>query len=72
VSEKRFEAILREVDGERRDAEAFVATASPDIEWEDANYWTEVCRTYRGRRRSESGSTEPSWNRGRASTATWR
>lgn len=49
MSEKSFEAILREVDGEHRDAEAFVATASPDIEWEDANYWTEVCRTYRGK-----------------------
>jgi ketosteroid isomerase-like protein len=25
----------------RRDAEAFVATLSPDVEWEDAVYWTE-------------------------------
>jgi ketosteroid isomerase-like protein len=50
VSEKSFEPILRALDAvNRRDAEAFGATASPDIEWEDANYWTEVSRTYRGK-----------------------
>jgi ketosteroid isomerase-like protein len=50
VSEKSFEPILRALDAvNRRDAEAFVATARPDIEWEDANYWTEVSRTYRGK-----------------------
>jgi ketosteroid isomerase-like protein len=34
----------------RQDAEAFVATVSPDVEWEDAMFWTEPARVYRGRR----------------------
>jgi ketosteroid isomerase-like protein len=33
----------------RQDAEAFIATVSPDVEWEDAMFWTEPIRTYRGR-----------------------
>jgi ketosteroid isomerase-like protein len=33
----------------RGDADAFVATVSPDVEWEDAVFWTEGPRTFRGR-----------------------
>jgi ketosteroid isomerase-like protein len=33
----------------RRDAAAFLATLSPNVEWEDALFWTEGSRTYRGR-----------------------
>ena len=33
----------------RQDAEAFVATVSPDVEWEDAMFWSEPRRIYRGR-----------------------
>ena len=33
----------------RRDADAFVATVSPEVEWEDAVFWTESPRTFRGR-----------------------
>ena len=33
----------------RRDADSFVALASPDVEWEDSIFWSEGVRTYRGR-----------------------
>jgi ketosteroid isomerase-like protein len=33
----------------QRDADAFVATVSPDVEWEDAVFWTETPHTFRGR-----------------------
>ena len=33
----------------RRDADTFVALASPEVEWEDAMFWSGVARTYRGR-----------------------
>ena len=33
----------------RQDVGAFVATASPDVEWDDAIFWSGVTRTYRGR-----------------------
>jgi ketosteroid isomerase-like protein len=33
----------------REDVDAFVALASPDVEWEDAIFWSGVTRTYRGR-----------------------
>ena len=32
----------------RRDADAFVATLSPDVEWEDAGFWSDAGRIYRG------------------------
>ena len=33
----------------RQDADAFLATVDPDVEWEDAMFWTEPMRVYRGR-----------------------
>jgi ketosteroid isomerase-like protein len=33
----------------RGDAEAFVATTTSDVEWEDSIFWSERVRTYRGR-----------------------
>ncbi len=33
----------------RGDVEAFVATVSPDVEWEDSMFFSEVPRVYRGR-----------------------
>jgi ketosteroid isomerase-like protein len=33
----------------RKDPEAFVATLSPDVDWEDTVFWTEGPRTFRGR-----------------------
>jgi ketosteroid isomerase-like protein len=32
----------------RQDADAFLATVSPDVEWEDAVFWSEPMRVYRG------------------------
>ena len=50
MSEENVEVILEAVEAfNRRDADAFVALASPDVEWEDAIFWTETARTYRGR-----------------------
>jgi ketosteroid isomerase-like protein len=33
----------------RGDADAFAALCVPDVEWEDAIFWTETSRTFRGR-----------------------
>ena len=33
----------------RGDADAFVALGTPDVEWEDAIFWTEGTRIFRGR-----------------------
>jgi uncharacterized protein len=50
IPQQHIDITLRQVDAvNRRDAEAFVATVSPDVEWEDALYWSDVSRTYRGR-----------------------
>jgi ketosteroid isomerase-like protein len=44
------EVVLQEVEAvNRRDADAFVATVSPEVEWEDSMSWSEVARTYRGK-----------------------
>jgi ketosteroid isomerase-like protein len=50
MSQEIMELVARQVDVfNRRDAEAFVATLSPDVEWEDAMFWSEPRRIYRGR-----------------------
>ncbi len=50
MSQENVEIVRRVVDAaNRRDADAFVATLSPDVEWEDAFFWTEGPRTFRGR-----------------------
>jgi ketosteroid isomerase-like protein len=50
MSQENVEVGLQQVDAvNRRDADAFVATVSPDVEWEDSMFWSEVSRTYRGK-----------------------
>jgi ketosteroid isomerase-like protein len=49
MSQENVEVVLQGIEAfNRRDVDAFVATASPDIEWEDSVFWTEPARTYRG------------------------
>ncbi len=49
MSEENVEIILRGVEAaNRRDADAFVADLSPDVEWENSIFWSEGSRTYRG------------------------
>ena len=50
VTEEGVDLTLRQIDAvNRRDAEAFVATLSAEVEWEDALYWSDDSRVYRGR-----------------------
>jgi ketosteroid isomerase-like protein len=50
MSEENVELVRRAINAfNRRDVDAFVATASPDVEWEDAIFWSGVTRIYRGR-----------------------
>ncbi|MCD6016641.1 MAG: SnoaL-like domain [Solirubrobacterales bacterium] len=48
---QRSEELVRQVveATNRKDPEAFVATLSPDVDWEDAVFWTEGPRIFRGR-----------------------
>jgi ketosteroid isomerase-like protein len=49
MSRRNVEAVLHGIEAlNRRDADAFVETASPDIEWEDSVFWSEHARIYRG------------------------
>ena len=50
MSQENVEVVLRSVDAiNRRDADAFLALASPDIEWEDSAFWSQTTRIYRGK-----------------------
>ena len=50
MSEENVDLIMRLADAStRQDVEAFLATVSPDVEWEDAMFWSEPMRVYRGR-----------------------
>jgi ketosteroid isomerase-like protein len=50
ISQENAEIVRQTVEAtNRRDADAFVALVSPDVEWEDAVFWTEGPRTFRGR-----------------------
>ena len=50
MSQENVEIVRQIVEAiNRRDADAFVTTVSPDVEWEDAVFWTEGSRTFRGR-----------------------
>ena len=50
MSQENVEIIAQQVDAaNRQDAEAFVATVSPDVEWEDSVFFSEPLRIYRGR-----------------------
>jgi ketosteroid isomerase-like protein len=49
MSDENVEIARRVVDAvNRRDADAFIAALSPDVEWEDDLFGTESDRTYRG------------------------
>jgi ketosteroid isomerase-like protein len=49
MSEENVENIRQAVEAfNRRDADAFVALTCPDVEWEDAVFWSEGSRTWRG------------------------
>jgi ketosteroid isomerase-like protein len=50
MSQENVEAILQGFEAiNRQDVDAFVAYASPDVEWVDAVFWSEPVRVYRGR-----------------------
>src|SRR5262245_17995955 len=50
MSEENVEIVLQQLDAfNRRDADAFVAVLSTDVEWEDPTFWSEGARTYQGR-----------------------
>ena len=50
MSQENVENVRQAVEAfNRRDAYAFVALSSPNVEWEDASFWSEPARTYRGR-----------------------
>ena len=50
MSQENVEIVRQVVEAiNRGDAGAFVATVDPDVEWEDAVFWTEGPRTFRGR-----------------------
>jgi ketosteroid isomerase-like protein len=50
MSQESVELVRRMVEAtNKRDADAFVANLSPDVEWEDTLFWTEGPTTYRGR-----------------------
>jgi ketosteroid isomerase-like protein len=50
MSQENSEIVLQQVvAANRRDADAFVALVSPDVEWEDSVFWSEPARIYRGR-----------------------
>jgi ketosteroid isomerase-like protein len=50
MSRENVESMRRAVEAfNRGDAAAFVALGTPDVEWEDAIFWSEGSRIYRGR-----------------------
>ena len=50
MSQQNVEIALQQVEAvNQQDADAFVATVSPDVEWHDSAFWSGVSRTYRGR-----------------------
>jgi SnoaL-like domain len=49
MSEENVEVALQGIEAfNRRDVDAFVALVSPDVEWEDAVFWSEHARIYTG------------------------
>jgi ketosteroid isomerase-like protein len=50
MSKENVEIVRQAVEAfNREDADAFVALAGLNVEWEDAIFWSGVTRTYRGR-----------------------
>jgi ketosteroid isomerase-like protein len=49
MSQENVKVVLQGIEAlNRRDVDAFVETASPDIEWEDSVFWSEPARIYTG------------------------
>ena len=49
MSQENVEVVLRHVEAlRRRDVEVLIAVVSPDVEWEDAVFWSEPTHVYRG------------------------
>ena len=49
MSQEDVEIVMRGVEAvRRRDADAFIALVSPEVKWEDAVFWSEPTRVYRG------------------------
>ena len=59
MSQENVEIVQRLMEAvNRADADAFVALASPDVEWQDATFFTDVSRSYRGREELREWFTE--------------
>jgi ketosteroid isomerase-like protein len=50
MSQENVEIVREAIEAfNRRDVDAFLSNASPEIEWEDSEFWSEHARIYRGR-----------------------
>jgi len=50
MSEENVDVLRASIEAvNRQDADAFVATVAPDVEWHDSAFWSEVSRIYRGK-----------------------
>ena len=50
MSRENVEVVRQGIEAlNRRDVDAFLALASPDIEWEDSVFWSQHARTFRGK-----------------------
>lgn len=59
MSQENVEIVQRLVEAVNcGDADAFVALSSPDVEWQDATFFTDVSRSYRGRQQLRDWFTE--------------
>jgi hypothetical protein len=49
MSQENVEVAMRHVEAlRRRDVDELIAVVSPDVQWEDAVFWTEPTHVYRG------------------------
>ena len=59
MSQENVEIVRQAVEAfNREDADAFVALAGLNVEWEDAIFWSGVTRTYRGRQELREWSNQ--------------
>ena len=59
MSQENVEVVWRGIEAlNRRDVDAFVLTASPDVEWEDSVFGRSMPGSTRGKRNFESGSNQ--------------
>jgi ketosteroid isomerase-like protein len=73
MSQENVDLIMRHADAAtRQDVEASLATLSPDVEWEDASFFSEPMRVYRGREEVRQGEALlPSHNGTVRELSTW-